>query len=1006
MSYNRSLFLKRYLFCVILFAALAICSTGVFASTARSASDVYAELLESATTLDAKAIVVDGTDAVIEGTQSGVTWGAEKEASSCLITKIMGPNAESFERMVQNLDEGNRELFLRDFFKNWLADSNGYRTYRGNGGGKIDLASGGVIDVEGQRKLFDLSSLRGIDFDGASLDDLDRHFSSWLEKTHDNPFSFINPATRKKIFKGQLPGLSTSHFRQYNFSWRGWVPLLGDAQKYIESVHAHHGGSNGGWEINFKPQKSYADFENMVTWFRAGLKNVGQLFQAPGHQRMVFVKHPNLDRAKLSEVFKAIQAFIVLKGIKGGTGIEKADYKEVLTDDDLTSSSTYRGVIRLDGSRFGENTLGVEFRAGTKDLATSRFVHTALAARVATNDFSGIVDSSRYVLVSEDLEDLMPEDLVRRFGVTSEVARTALEKLEASSLEYQYWVPLWGWDHPRNPIVGGPKRNLLKKMTADFLLEVSKLDSSSSNLQHQVSDLMRGWVRSSNLADELRRYIAPKPVLDFSMELHKFIPPGRSMFRRFVDINEIDLGIEYSGRLPLRLDADLTSEELMDGKRAWIRTRVDLTSEERKKLLKKVANDLARALGARPNATRVNELDQHGHHLDMAYEIVDKKNRKWRIEWDGIGRSYNESGEVIRYSPRAGSVELVTPKFQPNLEEMNAVFETFYKNNILPWRKTGGGHINIDLAPFEGKPKQLARFMSIFHEHRGIISLMFQSHNRLKAAEPIDISDTLANALKNFNGGEEDLKKLLYNERYFNTRLARKTRYNQLDMSAYFQDVIPKQYITQDFDIANPNVLWRKQFRVNPNIRKMEFRLFDAPRDAVESALQMKLVRAMLHKALNSRTSLSGTVAQVDHEKYVRNPKKAFEDLLKLCDDLKLDVNQYRVFVGEGLSEMQMAMDSSFYRPLAEKLVAHTKVGGWQRAVDARGPDEAISSENRVWDAQGPSQEAVDNRGKRIDSVLEAQRRRSRFGVGDYAPGIFYRNQCAKAMEAMQRLVF
>ena len=42
-------------------------------------------------------------------------------------------------------------------------------------------------------------------------------------------------------------------------------------------------------------------------------------------------------------------------------------------------------------------------------------------------------------------------------------------------------------------------------------------------------------------------------------------------------------------------------------------------------------------------------------------------------------------------------------------------------------------------------------------------------------------------------------------------------------MSAYFQDVIPARHIHQDFDMKNPNEAWRPQFRVDPNIRKMEF---------------------------------------------------------------------------------------------------------------------------------------------------------------------------------------
>ena len=64
-----------------------------------------------------------------------------------------------------------------------------------------------------------------------------------------------------------------------------------------------------------------------------------------------------------------------------------------------------------------------------------------------------------------------------------------------------------------------------------------------------------------------------------------------------------------------------------------------------------------------------------------------------------------------------------------------------------------------------------------------------------------EVSRRLANALKNFNGTELELKQLLYNEQYFNRRLGRKTRNVHIDMSAYFQDVIPEHHLHEDFDM-------------------------------------------------------------------------------------------------------------------------------------------------------------------------------------------------------------
>ena len=71
----------------------------------------------------------------------------------------------------------------------------------------------------------------------------------------------------------------------------------------------------------------------------------------------------------------------------------------------------------------------------------------------------------------------------------------------------------------------------------------------------------------------------------------------------------------------------------------------------------------------------------------------------------------------------------------------------------------------------------------------------------------VEVSETLRAKLKNFRGTETELKQLLYNERYFNQRIGRKTRNMQIDMSAYFQDVIPARYIHEDFDMKNQRIL-------------------------------------------------------------------------------------------------------------------------------------------------------------------------------------------------------
>lgn len=1015
----------------------------------KSAFEIYSQLQESATSFNTKAVLVEGQ--AIDGLRGGVTWGGEKEASSFLLTRVMGPNSTSVKSTVSSMSEGARKEFLQDFLSNYVKNANGYRTYRTEEGVVIDLARD-VVDVDGNPKVLDLTGLQGIDFNTAELDVLEEKFGSLIDQMDDRPLTFMKPTWRRKFFKGELPGQSGPLPKSYY----DWVPHFGPAQKHIDAAHGHGGGVGGGWEINFKPMDTYGEFEEQVAWFRKSLKNAGKLFQAPGHQRMVFRRHSQLQEQKLSEFYRAIQALIVVDGIKGKTGIETANYKDVQTDNTLRSLSSYRGVIRLEGDRFGANTMAVEFRAGTKDLRLARFVQTALAARVSTNDFSGITDIDSYKLF--DGGWLEADELAQRFSVSEDIAEKAIDNL--SGINDEFILPFWHWESEGLPFLSKEKKKLIQGMTKGFIEQVAALEGSSDSVKDQARSIMQEWVKGTNLSEELHNYIRPKRLAEMTDDL-LFFNPNESAFANkaaaavtdmldsvttngvdedverkvlnyslnnpnlgkgsiasamnadgvdiseskvgailqnhqmnnaslrnskvssimstisgnagAVDVNAIDLGIEYSGRMPLRLRADFTPDKLADNKKAWLRTFSDLTQDERVNFIKKVAEDLRDELGGSGDALRVEE-NGHGHGLDIAWEVRDQQNRKWVVEWDGVGRSYTDAGEVIPDSMRGGSIELVTPKFTPLPEEMKSVFKVFGDNNVLPRLQSGGGHINIDLAAFEGKPKQLARFMSIFHENRGVMALMFQRINRLRNAEAIDISDNLSRQLKDFNGSEEDLKKLLYNEGYFNDRFGRKSRYIQLDMSAYFQDVIPEEFITEDFDIGNPAEPWRRQFRVDPNIRKAEFRMFNAPRDPAESALQIRLVRAMLHKALNEDDELSGVVQKVDLEDYLKNPDKAYGDLKKMCDQLNLNIEDFRPAVAEGLSETDIVTRSIFYETLDEKLRLFPHQPGWGQAVDSR--SNPISSEGRHWTPGPADQQNTMTNQHRIAAAAEAMRQR------------------------------
>ena len=56
-----------------------------------------------------------------------------------------------------------------------------------------------------------------------------------------------------------------------------------------------------------------------------------------------------------------------------------------------------------------------------------------------------------------------------------------------------------------------------------------------------------------------------------------------------------------------------------------------------------------------------------------------------------------------------------------------------------------------------------------------------------------------------------------------------------------------------------------------------------------------------MNKALNEDDALSGIVQDIDYERFSRDANYANEMLDKMCRDLGLDADEYRVFLNEVL---------------------------------------------------------------------------------------------------------
>jgi len=947
-----------------------------FSPGQHTAFDIYQDLLESSITLRAQSYTSPEA-------RVNITYGAEKEASSFLITKVMGPNKEA----ILDHFEMESEQFIRDFIERFVSGRSRNRN---------------VVDKNGFNQTLTFEELLPFkeNLDQLNHEQLLKRLKKMLRKMGKSPYSHLTEKERKDLFKKQAPGQRKELGGKYYMDYDMWEPILGVAEKYITDAHMT---GVGGWEINFEPMQTYGEFEEMIKWFKETLQNAGKLFQAPGHQRIVFpeprfkgLRGNRKKQAmalwieKSSEMFRAVQAYIIARGISGNTGIERANHKVPHHDENLvlganrnswSGGDNGRGPIRYDApNRFARKTFSVELRAGTKDAEVQQFVEQLITARIGANQLGDLANLSSYSLYPKELAETMidirfnasvreklADQLHQRFGVSREVGLKFAKNISMSAkVKRGYVIPIWQWSNA--PFMKG-KAQILKVETVRFIETVA-----STTNETVLQDSLQRWTKNVHLNEALENYLRPKAYVENMAELARVKPTGE------VDVNKVDLGIEYSGRFTNGYKTEMDGRGI-DGQQVWLNTTDGMTPHERKQAVKRMALALGKSLndGRAVQVIDATTAGAHGHGLSVAYTFRDKHGRKWRAEWDGVGRNYTADGKVVQGSQRGGHIEIVTPKFNPTYEDMRAVYSAMESEGIIPSLRAGGGHINIDLEPFIGKPRELARFLAIFHEHRGILSFMFQNINRSAAAEAVEVSEKLKSELRDFTGTETELKQLLYNERYFNQRIGRKTRNMQVDMSAYFQDVIPAQYLHEDFDMKNPTDPWREQFRVEPHIRKMEMRMFDAPLDAFESSMQIKVVRALMNAALNETGELSGNVQKVDHVSYAQDYDRAEADMERMCDALGLNAKEYKIFLARAAVQATQAISGRFFRTYEDKIELYgwkQSTKGWGEALKyERSSNRAIGSSGRHWQGS-ESQMSKEFREVRVEAARQADEAR------------------------------
>jgi hypothetical protein len=481
-----------------------------------------------------------------------------------------------------------------------------------------------------------------------------------------------------------------------------------------------------------------------------------------------------------------------------------------------------------------------ELRSGNKGVKRD-FMEDMLQARLASGDYSGLKDfNSHSVDPGSPVRKIAP-DLSSEQLSTLESFEAAMPKLRSANRQYRkdlrnkIFSPLLNWEERLPMDLGGEgfrqaRQKYAEELTAiakEYLKRKARTQKPDSHerlwdeTQQQIEKAVYEFAKATKLSKAFEGYLVPRP---------EQLPDIRVAASGPVDVNKIDLGIEFSFRF---LNSPANKTEASDR-------------------IYKTVSELAKALGA----SEVRDLEDptgHGHGLGMKFLMVDENGKKWRVEWDGVQRFYRQGKP---YAPQGGHIEIPSPKAAPqDMTQIKALYETNRALGQVPNRAAGGAHINIDLKPFfslsetEGARK-FVDFLNHFENNREMIQFLWQHPYRTAAAFPLEMSSPLKEKLNQFSGTWDDLARLLYQERYFNPYVSRKPGYTQLNATALMSGLVPDAY-RETIDIKNPSTEWFPAFG-GKGTDRVELRLFDAPPDEYLAALQIKYIRALLNKSINA----------------------------------------------------------------------------------------------------------------------------------------------------------
>jgi hypothetical protein len=654
-------------------------------------------------------------------------------------------------------------------------------------------------------------------------------------------------------------------------------------QQQIQEVEGHLNGKVGHQHLIHEWPKDKTERERIAPQYMELLDaGTWYLFWRQTKRNPEDVKsiltHPYLgvyNRSSLEKLEKAVQ---------------NGDYKNFNNKFRMIGARNGTGRDGMPDQHEGQPLADFERRSGNKGIKRD-FVEDVIEARFTSGDYSGLrgihdyeFDASapireltkKYLSEGEirSLESFEQEFKWMKHSDSSRAFNHFRNKITAPLLPWEKRIPL-DYKLPALERARARFAEGLSKIAKEFLAEkekirgrpeMAKLNEETiekiKRLSYLFSDRMR-------LDEDFERYLTPRPT-----KLPEILVDSKGP----IDVNNVDLGIEYSFRFP-------------DPPRGKSTAQAEI---------RQAAESLSQALGGTP--LKEESSDGHGHNLSVKYSFNDGEGRKWRVEWDGVTRTYVDGKAV---NPRAGHIEIPSPKWSPKTaDEIAQLYQTMRELGKNPRRGAGGAHVNVDLAPLRALPekegaRKMANLLNYFESNREMIQFLWQHPFRERAASPVQMSQKLVNKLNEFNGTWDDLGKLLYEEKYFNPFETRKPAYTQLNATAVMGSVIPSEY-NRTIDIKNPEVPWTPAFGGKGRDR-IEFRLFDAPTDEYLAALQVKYVRALLNSSLNRGGVISHNPkhSPQELETWKQDPAKFLRAAREHLRELGLDAEEFKPLLGQ-----------------------------------------------------------------------------------------------------------